>query len=179
MNKSEINQQAEFIANGIMIGVQANKYHTNIYNKKSVDFNHGHLVGAAQEGIKVGVEWQKNQDENRRKANIALANNPDATEEDIEFETAFNDIWGDMESNLESVQKLSLEDRVKLKNAAHDWFESGKLWKESQLERTIDLIQCAWYCEGYDDCKNGQEPQIKLENLKYVRKDTTYQGDIK
>lgn len=44
MKKKEI---IETTANSIMIGVQANKYHTNVYDTKSNDFNHSHLVQSA------------------------------------------------------------------------------------------------------------------------------------
>lgn len=76
------------------------------------------------------VNWQKAQDENRKKANITLANSPAKT--DVEFETAFNDIWDDVENETESVKALSPKEREELRQAAHDWFESGKIWKERE-----------------------------------------------
>jgi hypothetical protein len=48
--ENKIEHTAEIIANGIMIGVQANKYHTNVYDTSSNDFNHSHLKRAAKEG---------------------------------------------------------------------------------------------------------------------------------
>lgn len=54
-----IKNQAELIANEIMIGVQANKYHTCIYDKESNDFNHSHLVRAALKGIELGLSARK------------------------------------------------------------------------------------------------------------------------
>ena len=54
-----IEYESELIANGIMIGVQANKYHTNIYNTKRNDFNHSHLCFAAKKGIELGLKIQQ------------------------------------------------------------------------------------------------------------------------
>ena len=55
----KLKNKAELIANGIMIGVQANKYHTCIYDKASNDFNHSHLFRAALKGIEVGLNEKK------------------------------------------------------------------------------------------------------------------------
>ncbi len=54
-----IEKESELIANGIMIGVQANKYHTNVYNTKRNDFNHSHLCFAAKKGIELGLKARK------------------------------------------------------------------------------------------------------------------------
>ena len=51
-----LEKESELIANGIMIGVQANKYHTCIYNTKRCDFNHSHLMIAARKGIELGLK---------------------------------------------------------------------------------------------------------------------------
>ena len=51
--EEEIRKRAEYIANGIMIDVQANKYHTNVYNPDKVCYNHSHLMCAVIEG----AEW--------------------------------------------------------------------------------------------------------------------------
>lgn len=55
----KLKNKAELIANEIMIGVQANKYHTCIYNKISNDFNHSHLFRAALKGIELGLNARK------------------------------------------------------------------------------------------------------------------------
>lgn len=55
----DLEKESELIANGIMIGVQANKYGTNIYNTKRNDFNHYHLQMAARKGIELGLKAQK------------------------------------------------------------------------------------------------------------------------
>ncbi len=63
--ENKVDHTAEIIANGIMIGVQANKYHTNVYDTASNDFSHSHLKRAAKEGyerakkdmIQKVVEW--------------------------------------------------------------------------------------------------------------------------
>ena len=55
----DLEKEAELIANGIMISVQANKYHTNVYNTKRNDFNHLHLMLAARKGIELGLKTQK------------------------------------------------------------------------------------------------------------------------
>lgn len=55
----DLEKESELIANEIMIGVQANKYHTNIYNTERNDFNHSHLWLAARKGIELGINAQK------------------------------------------------------------------------------------------------------------------------
>lgn len=55
----KLKNKAELIANEIMMGVQANKYHTCIYNKASNDFNHSHLFRAALKGIELGLDARK------------------------------------------------------------------------------------------------------------------------
>lgn len=54
----------EYIANGILIGVQQSRYGTCIYNTERNDFNHGHLLRAADKGYQAAVdracEWLKN-----------------------------------------------------------------------------------------------------------------------
>ena len=54
-----LEKEAELIANGIMVGVQSNKYNTVIYNTKRNDFNHSHLMLAARKGIEFGLKAQK------------------------------------------------------------------------------------------------------------------------
>ena len=55
----DLEKESEFIANGIMISVQSNKYGTNIYNTQRNDFNHYHLQMAARKGIELGIKAQK------------------------------------------------------------------------------------------------------------------------
>jgi hypothetical protein len=52
----DLEKEAELIADGIMIGVQANKYHRCVYNTTKCDFNHSHLMLAARKGIEVGLK---------------------------------------------------------------------------------------------------------------------------
>lgn len=54
-----IKNDAELIANKIMIGVQSNRYHTCVYNTERNDFNHSHLVQAARKGIELGLKARK------------------------------------------------------------------------------------------------------------------------
>ena len=54
----DLEKEAELIANGIMIGVQSNRYHTVVYNTKRNDFNHSHLMLAARKGIELGLKAQ-------------------------------------------------------------------------------------------------------------------------
>ena len=54
-----IENDAELIANGIMIGVQSNRYHTCVYNTERNDFNHSHLVQAARKGIELGLKARR------------------------------------------------------------------------------------------------------------------------
>ena len=58
LDVKEVNlkKEAELIANGIMIDVQANKYNTVVYNTKRNDFNHSHLMLAARKGIELGLK---------------------------------------------------------------------------------------------------------------------------
>ena len=55
----DLEKESELIANEIMIGVQASKYHTNIYNTERNDFNHSHLWLAARKGIELGLNVNK------------------------------------------------------------------------------------------------------------------------
>ena len=55
----DLEKESELIANGIMIGVQANKYHTCVYNTARCDFNHSHLMFAARKGIELGLKAKK------------------------------------------------------------------------------------------------------------------------
>ena len=55
----DLEEEAELIANDIMIGVQANRYNTVVYNTKSCDFNHSHLMLAARKGIELGLKAYK------------------------------------------------------------------------------------------------------------------------
>ena len=55
----DLKKESELIANGIMIGVQGNKYHTCMYNPERCDFNHSHLWLAARKGIEFGLNAQK------------------------------------------------------------------------------------------------------------------------
>lgn len=56
---AKLKNKAELIANEIMMGVQANKYHTCIYDKASNDFNHSHLLRAALKGVELGLNAKK------------------------------------------------------------------------------------------------------------------------
>lgn len=55
----DLEKEAELIANDIMIGVQANRYNTVVYNTKRCDFNHSHLMLAARKGIELGLKAWK------------------------------------------------------------------------------------------------------------------------
>ena len=55
----DLEEEAELIANDIMIGVQANRYNTVVYNTKRCDFNHSHLMLAARKGIELGLKAYK------------------------------------------------------------------------------------------------------------------------
>lgn len=52
----DLEEESKLIANGIMIGVQANKYNTVVYNPQRNDFNHSHLMLAARKGIELGLK---------------------------------------------------------------------------------------------------------------------------
>lgn len=55
--------EIQYIANRILIGVQESRYGTCIYNTGRNDFNHGHLLRAADNGYQAAVdracEWLK------------------------------------------------------------------------------------------------------------------------
>ena len=55
----DLEEEAELIANDIMIGVQANRYNTVVYNTKRCDFNYSHLMLAARKGIELGLKAWK------------------------------------------------------------------------------------------------------------------------
>lgn len=59
VKEADLKKESELIANGIMIAVQGNKYHTCIYNPERCDFNHSHLWLAARKGIELGLKAQK------------------------------------------------------------------------------------------------------------------------
>ena len=57
----DLEKESELIADGIMIGVQANKYHRCVYNTTRCDFNHSHLMLAARKGIELGLKVAQNE----------------------------------------------------------------------------------------------------------------------
>ena len=59
LKEVDLEEEAELIANDIMIGVQANRYNTVVYNTKRCDFNHSHLMLAVRKGIELGLRAQK------------------------------------------------------------------------------------------------------------------------
>lgn len=59
VKEADLEEEAELIANDIMIGVQANRYNTVVYNTKRCDFNHSHLMLAARKGIELGLKAYK------------------------------------------------------------------------------------------------------------------------
>ena len=59
LKEVDLEEEAELIANDIMIGVQANRYNTVVYNTKRCDFNHSHLMLAARKGIELGLKAWK------------------------------------------------------------------------------------------------------------------------
>ena len=90
------------------------------------------------------AEWQKQKDESRRKANIALANTDIPKDKDLEI--AFEDIWSDVENCVSDLNKLSNEQKYKLKNAHHDTFEAGAEWQKQKdlqdfLEKAMEYFK--------------------------------------
>ena len=55
----DLDKEAEWIANGIMIAVQSAKLHTNIYNPDRKDYDRSHLMQAARRGIELGMRINK------------------------------------------------------------------------------------------------------------------------
>lgn len=55
----DLEKKAELIANSIMIPVQANLYHTNIYNFEKRCFKHSDLKEAAKKGIELGLKTKE------------------------------------------------------------------------------------------------------------------------
>lgn len=85
-------------------------------------------MGELVELVKAGANWQKEQDESRRIANIQLANTD--TPVDSEMEVAFNDIWRDAEVIVERDGTLDEKATELMKAVCHDFFESGKEWQK-------------------------------------------------
>lgn len=56
VKEPNIDAQIELIANSIMIPVQANLYHTNIYNFEKRCFKHSDLKEAAKKGFELGLK---------------------------------------------------------------------------------------------------------------------------
>ena len=56
VKEPNIDTQIELIANSIMIPVQANLYHTNIYNFEKRCFKHSDLKEAAKKGFELGLK---------------------------------------------------------------------------------------------------------------------------
>ena len=54
--RKKVDIKAEVIANSIMMAVQANRYHTVVYNTERRDFNHSHLFLAAKDGYEKARE---------------------------------------------------------------------------------------------------------------------------
>lgn len=55
----DVEKESELIANSIMISVQANLYHTNVYNYEKRCYKHSDLKDAARKGIELGLKTQK------------------------------------------------------------------------------------------------------------------------
>ena len=55
----DVEKESELIANSIMISVQANLYHTNVYNYEKRCYKHSDLKDAARKGIELGLKAQK------------------------------------------------------------------------------------------------------------------------
>ena len=52
----DVEKESELIANSIMISVQANLYHTNVYNYEKRCYKHSDLKDAARKGIELGLK---------------------------------------------------------------------------------------------------------------------------
>ena len=55
----DVEKESELIANSIMISVQANLYHTNVYDYEKRCYKHSDLKDAARKGIELGFKAQK------------------------------------------------------------------------------------------------------------------------
>lgn len=51
-----VEKESELIANSIMISVQANLYHTNVYDYEKRCYKHSDLKDAARKGIELGLK---------------------------------------------------------------------------------------------------------------------------
>lgn len=113
----DLNEEAELIANGIMIDVQANKYNTVVYNTKRNDFNHSHLMLAARKGIELGLKASNP---------ITAADRGTAEEIIISLKQVENDYHIDQTKEIEWVRNKVKKER--------DTIET----KEIDLDKTID-----------------------------------------
>ena len=59
MEEVDVEKESELIANGIMISVQANLYHTNVYDYEKRCYKHSDLKDAARKGIELSLKTQK------------------------------------------------------------------------------------------------------------------------
>ena len=55
----DVEKESELIANSIMISVQANLYHTNVYDYEKRCYKHSDLKDAARKGIELSLKTQK------------------------------------------------------------------------------------------------------------------------
>ena len=55
----DVEKESELIANSIMISVQANLYHTNVYDYEKRCYKHSDLKDAVRKGIELGLKTQK------------------------------------------------------------------------------------------------------------------------
>ena len=55
----DVEKESELIANSIMISVQANLYHTNVYDYEKRCYKHSDLKDAARKGIELSLKAQK------------------------------------------------------------------------------------------------------------------------
>ena len=55
----DVEKESELIANSIMISVQANLYHTNVYDYEKRCYKHSDLKEAVRKGIELGLKTQK------------------------------------------------------------------------------------------------------------------------
>ena len=59
VKEMDVEKESELIANSIMISVQANLYHTNVYDYEKRCYKHSDLKDAARKGIELSLKAQK------------------------------------------------------------------------------------------------------------------------
>lgn len=107
-------------------------------------YDQGTCDGIAQDCFKAGANWQRKQDESRKRANVTLANTYHPKDKQVEI--AFEDIWLDAEVSVEAFGVVDANLTNSMKSLCHDFFEAGTDWQKEQ-----DHDACRQCEKNYDN----------------------------